>query len=225
MSVQILQRPSPDVVLAIPTLKARDPAAKETAAIWQQHTCQPLRVIVSYAPGGWSAGLNDAWEQVRMEPPLAFVCGSDDMEPEDDNWLPPLLDLLQREAFPAPTVIDPRWTNYGGHVTPVPDGTPSDMSSFPVIHGSWGDAIFPLPESLSYYADNLISVKVRQLGKPCVACPSSRIVHRYSQIARGFGHENELAALRAHEELFEAELVELGIDRRTLPPLLAGPRK
>lgn len=146
-----LRHPSPSVCVAIPTIEARGDRWREAAAAFQAHTCQPVTVIPSYAPGGWAAGLNEVWRQVRIRQPDVFVCGSDDMLPEDDNWLPPLLAALARGVYPAPCVIDPRWTNYGGHRRPVPDGTPSQMASFPVLHGGWCDAVFPLPPDLSYY--------------------------------------------------------------------------
>lgn len=217
-----LRRPSPHVVVAIPTIEARGKAWEETAAAFQRYTCQPVAVIPSYAEGGWAAGLNDVWGQVAEDPPDAFVCGSDDMRPEDDNWLPPLLDALGRGVYPAPTVIDPRWTNFGGHRRPVPDGTPSLMSTFPIILGAWGDAVFPLPDDLSYYADNLIAVKLRAAGIECVAVPSSRIRHLHLKAGRGFGLGSESAAMKEHSWRYTAALEDLGIDRMSLPTNLRG---
>ena len=162
------------------------------------------------------------WERIKDDPPDVLVCSSDDMHPADDNWLPPLLDALERGAYPAPTVIDPRWTNYGGHQRPVPDGTPSRMSSFPVLAGEWGNTVFPLPDGLSYYADNLIAVKLGLYGIECVAVPSSRINHLHLQEGRGFGHGSELKAMHAHSKLYSQALAELGVDRRRLHTNLRG---
>lgn len=217
-----LRRPSPHVVVAIPTIKARGKAWHDCEVAFAAHTCQPVTVIASYAKGGWGAGLNDVWQQVSGDPPDVFVCSSDDMIPEDDNWLPPLLRHLEAGAYPAPTVIDPRWTNYGGFDKPVPDGTPSHMSTFPVLVGEWGNAVFPLPPGLSYYADNLIAVKLAQAGIECVAVPSSRIRHAHDQRGRGFGHGTEQKAMMAHSRLYTAALDELGVNRRRLHTRLRG---
>ncbi len=217
-----LKRPSPSVVVAIPTITERGSVWEDTAETFRLHTCQPVQVIASYAEGGWGAGLNDAWEQVRETPPDVFVCGSDDMLPEDDNWLPPLLDALEKGVYPAPTVIDPRWTNYGGHRKLVPDGTPSKMSSFPILHGGWGDTVFPLPEDLSYFADNLIAVKLLQADIECVAVPSSKIRHLWLKAGRGFGHGSENRAMIEHSKRYTQALEEIGVDRSTLPSALRG---
>ena len=180
-------------------------------------------MIPSLARGGWGAGLNDVWEKVKADPPDVFACSSDDMYPEDDNWLPPLLRALQAGAYPAPTVIDPRWTNYGGHDKPVPDGTPSHMSSYPVLVGEWGNAVFPLPDGLSYYADNLIAVKLGELhGIECVAVPSSRFRHGRDERGRGFGHGSEEKAMRAQSPLYTAACDELGVRRKMLHHGCAG---
>lgn len=216
-------RPIPRVVVAVPTIEARGDAWERAAEAFREHTCQPIEVVPSWAPGGWSAGLNDVFERVRDDPPDAFVCGSDDMLPEDGNWLPPLLDYLRRGAYPAPTVIDPRFTNYGGHSRRVPDGTASEMSTFPILHGGWLDAVFPLPETLSYYADNLIAVKLRLAGIPCVAVTSSVIRHLHLAAGRGFGLGSEPRAMTVHRALYVEALEELGIDRADLPAKLAGP--
>lgn len=217
-----LRRPSPSVVVAIPTIEERGDAWRDCEAAFARHTCQPVTVIASYIEGGWAAGLNDVWAQVRDDPPDVFVCSSDDMAPADDNWLPPLLSHLALGAYPAPAVIDPRWTNYGGHDKPVADGTPSHMSSYPVLAGGWGDAVFPLPDGLSYYADNLIAVKLKQIGIECVAVPSSRIVHGHDARGRGFGHGTEEKAMRAHSRLYTAALDELGVRRKMLHTRLRG---
>lgn len=214
---------APRIVIAMPTIPERAELALETAAAWQLHTCQPVEVIPSHAPGGWAAGLNAIWAQVRDPAPDVFVCASDDMQPADGNWLPPLLDYLHRGVYPAPCVIDPRFINHGGHLRPVPDGTESQMSSFPVMSGQWGDVVFPLPDDLSYYADNLIAVKLARAGIPCVAVPSSRIRHLWAQEGRGFGEGSEEQAMRAHSERYTRALAALGIDRATLPAGQRGP--
>lgn len=217
-----LRRPEPSVVVAIPTIEARGVAWAAADRAFQAHTCQPIAVLPNWAEGGWGAGLNAIWLEVREDPPDVFVCGSDDMLPADDNWLPPLLNALKSGTYPAPTVIDPRWTNHGGHSKPVPDGTPSHMSTFPVLHGGWLDAVFPLPEGLSYYADNLIAVRLAHHGIECVAVCSSRIRHLHLSEGRGFGHGSEQKAMMAHSRLYTEALDELGVSRKTLHPNLRG---
>lgn len=214
---------TPRVVIAIPTIAERAELCAATARSWQERTCQPLEAITSLAPGGWAAGLNDVWAQVRDPAPAVFVCASDDMVPADDNWLPPLLDVMSRGAYPAPAVVDPRFTNYGGHLEPVPDGTPSDMSSFPVLHGQWGDSVFPLPDDLHYYADNLVAVKLALLGIPCVAVPSSRIQHLWAKEGRGAGAGDEDVRMLIDSRRYTRALEELGVDRKQLPEGQRGP--
>lgn len=209
---------APRIVIAIPTIEARAEVCAATIETWHANTCQPVETITSLAPGGWAAGLNDVWAQVRDPAPDVFVCASDDMQPADGNWLPPLLDVMSRGAYPAPCVIDPRFTNYGGHLEPVPDGTPSDMSSFPVLHGQWGDSVFPLPEELHYYSDNLIAVKLARIGIPCVAVPSARIEHLCAAEGR-----DETARMLIDSRLYTRALEELGIDRKSLPANQRGP--
>lgn len=219
---RILRRPEPSVVVAIPTITARGNLWERAAEAFRRHTCQPVRVVPSWAEGGWAAGLNEVYEQVREDPPDVLCCGSDDMRPADDNWLPPLLSALRASAYPAPTVEDPRWTNYGGHSKPVADGTPSHMSTFPVLHGGWLDAVFPLPDDLSYYADNLIAVKLSLAGIECVAVPSSRIVHDHEKRGRGFGLGSEQKAMMVHSRRYSLALEELGVDRARLHSNLRG---
>lgn len=211
------------IVIAVPTIPERRHLWPTVEAAWMTHTCQPVAVIFSEAPGSWAAGLNDIWAQVRDEPPAVFVCGSDDMVPADGNWLPPLEHWLDRGRFPAPTVIDPRFTNYGGHLVSVDDGTPSEMSSFPVIAGAWCDEVFPLPEDLHYYADNLISVKLSRAARPCVAVPSSRIQHLWAAEGRGAGEGSEEQRMLVDTVRYTHALAELGIDRLTLPLGQRGP--
>lgn len=211
------------IVVAIPTIAERGELANNTAREWHMHTCQPVRTIASDALGSWAAGLNEVWELVREDEPDVFVCGSDDMVPDDDNWLPPLLHHLERGEFPAPTVVDPRFTNYGGHRTPVADGTPSDASSFPVILGAWCELIFPLPADLHYFADNLFSVLLERAGHPCVAVPSSRIRHLWAQEGRGAGFGDEQTRMLVDSVRYSDYLESLGIERTSLPVGQRGP--
>lgn len=211
------------IVVAIPTIAERGDLAEQTAAAWHLHTCQPVRTVISAAGDSWAAGLNDVWQQVRHLEPDVFVCGSDDMVPDDDNWLPPLLEYLAQGMFPAPCVVDPRFTNYGGHRSPVDDGTSSDGSSFPVIAGGWGDLIFPLPPDLHYYADNLFAVLLERAGHPCVAVPSSRIRHLWAREGRGAGFGDESTRMLVDTVRYTETLQALGIDRVLLPAGQRGP--
>lgn len=210
-------------VIAIPTIPARRHLHERVEAAWLEHTCQPVDVVFSEAGDSWCAGLNDIWAQVRDPAPAIFVLGSDDMIPADDNWLPPLLDSIERGTLGAPCVIDPRFTNYGGHLEPVPDGTPSDMASFIVISGMWGDTVFPLPDDLHYFGDNLVCVLLARAGIPCVAVPSSRIRHLCAEEGRGAGCGDEAARMLVDSRTYTRALEELGIDRKTLPAGQRGP--
>lgn len=211
------------IVVAIPTIAERGDLAEQTAKAWHEHTCQPVHTVISHAGDSWAAGLNDVWAQTRELEPDIFVCASDDMIPEDDNWLPPLAHHLAQGMFPAPCVIDPRFTNFGGHRSPVDDGTPSDGSSFPVIAGGWGELVFPLPADLHYYADNLFAVLLERAGYPCVAVPSSRIRHLCAREGRGAGFGDESTRMLVDSVRYSEALEALGIDRVMLPAGQRGP--
>ena len=61
--------------------------------------------------------------------------------------------------------------------------------------GDWLDAVFPLPEDLHYFGDDLIRERLARIGVPCVAVPSSRIHHRWDQRGRGAGAGSEGARM------------------------------
>lgn len=179
-------------------------------------------MIFSEAGSTWAAGLNDIWAQVREDPPSYFVLGSDDMVPAGDFWLPALESWIRRGFLAAPRVDDPRFVNYGGYDFPVPDGTPSQMATLIVIDGAWGDTVFPLPEDLHYFSDNLACVKLDRAGVSCVAVPSSVIVHEHAMEGRGAGYGDENTRLYIDTVRYTRALDELGLDRAALPEKQRG---
>lgn len=185
------------IVLAIPTIKDRGDLWKVTAAKWQKHTCQPIEVVPSWAGDGWGDGLNEVAGNVLKlgESPDVFICGSDDMYPVDDNWLPAVTRYLGLNKSPCPLMLDPRFTVYGGSQEKVPEGTHTLMSNFPVLKGEWLDKVFPLPEGAHYYADNEISDRLREVGVPCVAALDFVIKHDHDPRGRGAGHGSEEARM------------------------------
>jgi glycosyltransferase involved in cell wall biosynthesis len=203
------------IVVAMPTVPERAEVCAETVAAWHERTPQPVEVVVSTVTGGWCAGLNDVWRRRRGAD--VFVCASDDMVPEDDEWLFPLLDALADGALPAPCVIDPRWTNYGGFDEPVPDGTPSPRCTFPVLSRAWLDRVFPLPDDLHYFGDDLIRERLVGSGVPSVAVPSSRIRHLWVEAARGAGAGSESARMQLDEPRFRAALASTNADAQREP--------
>lgn len=206
------------VVVAIPTIEERPGLADYTAVVWDRRTLgATVECIQSTAGSTWAAGLNDIARQVADDPPAVFVCGSDDMQPDDDGWLPAVLPWLDRNLYPAPRVDDPRFQNFGGHPFPVPDGTPSDMSTFPILRGDWLDTVFPLPENLHYYSDNLVAVLLAQAGVGCVAVPTCRIRHLHAREGRGAGYGSENTRLFVDSVRYSRELERRGIDRAGLP--------
>lgn len=211
------------VVLAIPTIPERPGHAERTAQAWTERTPEAtVEAIISTAGETWAAGLNDVYEQVKHDPPAVFICGSDDMWPADERWLPCVLPWLEQGIFPAPRVDDPRFVNYGGHLQPVPDGTPSDMSSFPILRGDWLDTVFPLPEDLHYYSDNLLAARLFLTGVSCVAAPACRIIHLHAQEGRGAGYGSENMRLYIDTVRYTRALEADGIDRTALPEGLRG---
>lgn len=174
--------------------------------------------ITSTEGESWASGLNHVARLVgNLTADDLFVCGSDDMVPANPDWLRQIMPWLEQGKYPAPTVDDPRFVNYGGHTHPVPDGTSSDMSTFPILRGDWLKHVFPLPENLHYYSDNLIAVKLARVGIDCVAVPSCRITHEHASEGRGCGYANENTRLYVDSVRYTDELDRLGIDRATLP--------
>jgi hypothetical protein len=202
----------PRIVVAMPTVPERSDACAHASDDWRRHTRFPVEVVTSLVPGGWCAGLNDVWRRRRGAD--VFVCASDDMVPEDDGWLDPVLAQLRCGAMPVPCVIDPRWTNYGGFDEPVPDGTPSPRCTFPILAGAWLDIAFPLPDDLHYFGDDLIRDRLLHAGIPSVAVPSSRIRHHLDQRARGAGAGSEGARMEIDAPRYRRELALLGTPRQ-----------
>jgi hypothetical protein len=196
------------IVVAMPTVPERSDACAEASADWRRLTPVPVEVVTSLVPGGWCAGLNDVWRRRRGAD--LFVCASDDMVPENEGWLEPLLTQLRRGVMPVPCVIDPRWTNYGGFDEPVPDGTPSPRCTFPILAGGWLDIAFPLPDDLHYFGDDLIRDRLLHAGIPSVAVPSSRIRHHFDQRGRGAGAGSEGARMEIDSPRYRRELARLG---------------
>ena len=211
------------VVLACPTIPVRVHRRPDLERLWHERTPDhDLEIIYSEAGTTWGDGLNDVYEQVRARLPDVLICGSDDMYPGDERYLPAVLPWLEKNLYPAPKVEDPRFVNYGGHPHPVPDGTPGDMSTFPILRGDWLPLVFPLPEGLHYFSDNLIAALLAVAGVSCVAVPSCRIIHAHAKEGRGAGFGSENMRLHIDTVRYTRVLEQMGIDRASLPPNLRG---
>lgn len=206
------------VILAVPTIPARQHRLNEFELMWRERTPEAdLQIIYSEAGDTWSTGLNDIWQQVRRRPPDVFVLGSDDMVPADERWLPAAWHWLEQDKVPGPRVEDPRFVNTAGHPGTVAEGTPGDMTAFLIIRGAWGKHVFPLPADLAYFADNLACVKLARKGHDIVAVPSCRIIHLHAPEGRGFGYGSENTRLFIDTVRYTRALDQLGIDRLSLP--------
>jgi len=211
------------VLLAVPTIPERFPRREGLEKLWRERTPEAdLEIVYSEAGTTWGDGLNDIVEQLGGDVPDVFVCGSDDFCPADERWLPSVLPWLEQNIYPAPLVEDPRFRNYGGHPHPVPDGTPGDMSTFPILRGDWLDIVFPLPEGLHYYSDNFLAALLSLSGVSCVAVPSCRMLHLHAQEGRGAGYGSENTRLFVDTVRYTDALNERGIDRLSLPPNIRG---
>ena len=174
------------IVIAIPTIEERGKSWQEVAEVWYELTPEPTICIPSWRKGGWAQGLNEAWE---THPDCsAFVCGSDDMRPEE-GWWEAVTPYLDRGVI-APQVVDPRFTRFGPEIQ---DGQEVDMSSFPIMSHRIACQVFPLPDEgpQHYYADNYISDLGRKAGFPTIAVPSAVIVHGMDHRGRGAGMGDE----------------------------------
>lgn len=211
------------IVLACPTIPERRERRKGLEILWRDRTPEAdLEIIYSEAGTTWAAGLNDVWAQVRDNPPDVLVLGSDDMIPGDERWLPTARHWLALGKVPAPTVEDPRFTSYGGHPQPVPDGTPSDMTAFIIIDGRWGHDVFPLPDDLHYYSDNAACMLLTRAGHEIVTVPTCRIIHVHAQEGRGAGFGSENNRLHVDTVRYSRWLESIGVDRMSLPASQRG---
>ena len=211
------------VLLAVPTIPERFPRREGLEKLWRERTPEAdLEIVYSEAGTTWSSGLNDIWAQVRDNPPDVFVFGSDDMMPADERWLPSALSMIEQGYVPAPLVEDPRFSTCGGHATNVPVGTPADMTAFIIIDGKWGEDVFPLPDDLAYFADNLSCLKLRKAGHRIVCAPECRIIHLHAAEGRGFGFGSENMRLHIDTVRYTRILEKMGLDRAMLPPGLRG---
>lgn len=174
----------PKVVVAIPTIEVRGDAWRDVAKEWE--LTPGVIVAPSWRPGSWAAGLNEVYE---WHPDAdVFVCASDDMAPEGP-WLPHVLEHFAKDECPVPTMHDPRMTTIGGTQDVLwkqepHEGAPAKMSNFPILKGDWLPQVFPLPEDLHYYSDNLISDRLLEAGVPLVTCLDISISHTWDQRGR-----------------------------------------
>lgn len=211
------------VVLAVPTIPVRAHRLPDLERLWRERTPDAdMEIIYSQAGESWSAGLNDVWQQVADDPPDVFILGSDDMLPGDERWLPNVMPWIEKGYVPAPRVEDPRFTTCGGFPYRILDGTPADMTAFIIIDGKWGGDVFPLPEDLAYFADNLASLKLRLAGHRIVCAPDCRIIHMHAPEGRGFGFGSENSRLYIDTVRYTRTLEAMGIDRESLPPDIRG---
>lgn len=206
------------VVLACPTIRERAHRLAQFEELWRSRT-HDAKLDIRYSEAGdtWSAGLNDVWQQVRHRPPDVFILGSDDMVPADERWLPTASHWLDQGKVPGPRVEDPRFVNTAGHPGTVAEGTPGDMTAFLIIKGAWAKHVFPLPDDLAYFADNLACVLLTRAGYEIVAVPSCRIIHLHAPEGRGFGYGSENTRLFIDTVRYSRALDERGIDRLSLP--------
>lgn len=173
------------LIIAIPTIPERGDAWEKVGAEWRAKTTQEVIIEPSWRKPTWAAGLNEVWE--KHPDADIFVCGSDDMIPRGADWLPAIEDYVNLGVI-APQVIDPRFTRFAPEIR---DGAPTDMSSFPIIPGRLLARIFPLPDELHYYSDNLISDRVDRT----IAVPSCVILHTMDPRGRGAGMGDEAARM------------------------------
>lgn len=214
------------VVIAVPTIPERRERHAGVEAFWRDRTPEHhVDVVFSEAGKSWGAGLNDVYQQVKADPPDFFVCGSDDMVPADERWLPSAELWMERACYVCPRVDDPRFVNYGSADGPhvrVEDGAPGDMSTFPILRGDWLELAFPLPDDLHYFADSLIAARIYKAGIRAVAVPSCRIIHLHAPEGRGAGYGSENTRLYIDTVRYTRALEAEGIDRATLPNGIRG---
>lgn len=169
---------------------------------WTSRTHVPVEFHVTTYGSTWAAGLNDAW---RAHPDADIFCaGSDDMYPENDRWLDVVVGSLGNDESPVPLMLDPRFTIYGGSQQEVADGTHTHMTNFPVLRGNWLSSVFPLPENLHYFSDNLIADRLHAIGVPTVARLAFVIRHDHDPRGRGAGMGSEEARMVHDREIYRS---------------------
>lgn len=190
------------ILIAIPTNGQRPDALKKTIRAWKRNTPVDLTFHITEHGDTWCAGLNDAY---RAYPGASiFICGSDDMYPENDRWLDPVVEALERNESPVPLMLDPRFTIYGGSQQEVPDGSHTHMTNFPVLKRAWLKDVFPLPDDLHYYGDNLIADRLHAIGVPTVATLDFVIRHDHDPRGRGAGMGDESTRMEHDRQVYRS---------------------
>lgn len=162
------------ILVAIPTIEVRGDSWMDVARAFDDFTPIPCDVVPSWAGKGWCDGLNEVFDNRGDQD--YFVCASDDTYPTQ-GWWEPLSEYLGYGLYPAPTMESKEVTSYGGFHDEVPDGTPTSMSTFPVLKRDWLEHVFPLPQGLHLYGDNVIYDRLTKAGIETVAVPLSVIFH------------------------------------------------
>lgn len=180
------------IVVAIPTIPVRGDAWEKTADIWIVRSPVGTICVPSWRKGGWAQGLNEVAE-VNGIGADTFVCGSDDMVPEE-GWYEACEPWLAQGFMIAPQVHDPRFSRWD---ETTKDGDETRMSSFPILPKAVLPYVFPIEahEPQHYFADDLISDKARKGGFKTVAVPSCVIVHTMDRRGRGAGMGSEEARM------------------------------
>lgn len=189
------------IVVAIPTIEEREKAWASVGEIWRRETCQPIQVVPSWREGSWAAGLNEVYETLGACD--IFVCGSDDIYPDNAMWLPAVVDCLARNESPAPLMHDRGRLIYGGSEQEVPNGTRTHMSNFPVLKGEWLSGVFPLDPDMHYFTDNEISDRLHKMGVPTVFVKDFVVRHTADERGRGAGMGSEQARMEHDRDLYE----------------------
>lgn len=185
------------IIVAIPTITARGDTWKSVAAKWYERTPEPVVCVPAWRKGGWCDGLNEVWEQHQNA--STFVCGSDDMIPQE-GWLEAVKPYLDKGII-APQVHDPRFSRFDATVK---DADETRMSTFPIISQQFLSQVFPLPSGLHYYGDDFISDKAREAGIPTIAVPSCVIDHLFDERGRGAGMGDESTRMAYDREIYKA---------------------
>lgn len=122
-----------------------------------------------------------------------MVCGSDDIFPENDYWLPACEEWLEQGKSPVPHMKDPRFEIQGGVITDTPRsaGDQSHMTNFPILRGDWLRFVFPLDPRMHYFSDNVIADRLHAHGVETVYAPDFVVVHTWDERGRGAGMGSE----------------------------------
>lgn len=176
------------ISVVVPTIPGREHHLERCVRAYQTLTTHKIELLVEN--GHPTCG--DAW-QVGAERATGdyLHLTADDLEPHE-GWDAAAIETVDRDALPAPRVLNPDGTLYAAY----PWGDPDDwthiaMSVVPFMRVLDWERIGPMIPGHHYYTDNWVTYRARLIGLDVVYRRAYEFVHHWAQEGRGAGMSSE----------------------------------